>query len=132
VKNLIMQIEKLNGTNKRMYRLIAPFAMNRAIIRQNGGVPMTTSEKHVWYVAITGRKTVGFLSLTGNTIKNDYYNDTEVLEQLLRNLMSDYPNLALRYVASTAEFSVLEKLGFVIEKRSTNYFYMKYERKKTV
>jgi hypothetical protein len=127
-----MKIEKLNGTDKRLYQLIAPFAMNSAVIRQNGGVPITTSDKHIWYVAIDKKKVIGFLSLNRSTIKNDYYNNLKIFEHLLNNLLSDYPNLTLKYVASIFEMPVVSKLGFTTEKTSTNYFYTKHERKEAL
>ena len=127
-----MKIEKLNGTDKRLYQLIAPFAMNRAVIRQNGGIPITTSEKHIWYVALNRKKVIGFLALIGETIKNDYFQNIDIFEQLLRNLISDHPNLTFKYVASNAEVNTMQTMGFIIEKTSTKYSYMKYERKETI
>jgi len=125
-----MKIEKLNGTNKRLYQLIAPLAMNSTVVKQNGGVPITTSGSHTWYVAIEKKKVVGFLSLVGGSIRHDYHNDAKVFDQLLRNLMSDNPGLTLRYVSSSSEMPIVEQLGFVVEKTSKNYFYVKYEQKK--
>ena len=127
-----MKIEKLNGTDKRLYQLIAPFAMNRAVIRQNGGIPITTSEKHIWYVALNREKVIGFLALIGETIKNDYFQNIDIFEQLLRNLISDHPNLTFKYVASNAEVNTMQTMGFIIEKTITKYSYMKYERKETI
>ena len=127
-----MKIEKLNGTDKRLYQLIAPLAMNSVIVKENGKVPITTSTKHIWYVAVDKRKVVGFLAITGGNIKHDYYCNLEVFEDLLRNLMSDYHNSTLKYVASNVEVPIMKKNGFTTEKTSTNYFYMKYERKETL
>jgi len=56
----------------------------------------------------------------------------EVFEQLVRSVLSDYPSLSVKYTASIFEMPVMNKLGFITEKTSTNYFYVKYERKEAL
>jgi hypothetical protein len=55
-----MNIEQLNGTEERLYQLVAPLVMDKKVLAQNGNAAFYTSNKHVWFVAVVNRKCIGF------------------------------------------------------------------------
>ncbi|MDE5701140.1 MAG: hypothetical protein K2I15_01695, partial [Bacteroides sp.] len=87
------QIIELNGTEKRLYQLVAPLVMNPKVLKQNNNYPFRTSENFKWFVAVEGKKVVGFLPLEhkkSEAIINNYYvkdNNTEVLKALLEKVI---------------------------------------------
>ena len=50
------QIIELNGTEKRLYQLVAPLVMNPKVLKQNNNYPFRTSENFKWFVAVEGKK----------------------------------------------------------------------------
>jgi hypothetical protein len=130
-----MKVEKLRGTDKRMYSLIAPFAMDGKTIRKNDGYPFTTSDKHLWYVAVNGKKVVGFLSIKENSIVNDFSNgDLSVLKCLLSEVLTDLREKlsVLYFTAIESELKLLQELGFTVQSKSVNYIKMQYEYKEAI
>ena len=57
------QIIELQGTEKRLYQLVAPLVMNPEVLKQNYNYPFRTSESFVWFVAVDGKEGVGFIPL---------------------------------------------------------------------
>ena len=57
------QIIELQGTEKRLYQLVAPLVMNPEVLKQNYNYPFRTSESFVWFVAVDGKEVVGFIPL---------------------------------------------------------------------
>ena len=55
------QIIELQGTEKRLYQLVAPLVMNPEVLKQNYNYPFRTSESFVWFVAVDGKEVVGFI-----------------------------------------------------------------------
>ena len=49
------QIIELQGTEKRLYQLVAPLVMNPEVLKQNYNYPFRTSESFVWFVAVDGK-----------------------------------------------------------------------------
>ena len=48
----MMQILKLQGTDRQLYRLVGPLVMNPKVLQYNNGYPFKTGEHYVWYIAI--------------------------------------------------------------------------------
>ena len=46
-----MDIEKLHGTDPRLYQLVAPLVMSIPVLRYNNNYPFKTSVHHKWLVA---------------------------------------------------------------------------------
>ena len=55
----MIQIIQLQGTDKRLYELVAPLVMNPDILKQNYNYPFRTSEDFVWFVAVDTKKVIG-------------------------------------------------------------------------
>lgn len=52
----MIQILKLQGTDKQLYQLVGPLVMNPNILQYNNGYPFKTGEQFVWYIAIENTK----------------------------------------------------------------------------
>ena len=57
---------RLNGVDARLYPLVGPLVMNPAILRQNNNYPFKTSNRYLWYIAISDGVIVGFIPLKKN------------------------------------------------------------------
>ena len=78
----MIQIMKLNGTDKQLYKLVAPLVMDPEVLKMNNNYPFKTTDKFVWFVAVSGKKVVGFIPIEqrGNVaIINNYYIDKTIL-----------------------------------------------------
>ena len=84
-----IEIIRLDGTERRLYELVAPLVMDAAVIRWNNGYPFKTSDEYTWYVARRVRKVCGFMPVrrdrTRSLIDNYYAcdDDSQVLAALL-------------------------------------------------
>lgn len=114
-----MKTEILKGTSEKLYHLIAPLVLNAAIIRQNDGNPFKTSEKHVYVVAISGNKCVGFLPLCHKTDyfeTNNYYalqRDPKIMEAMIKSALKYVGKGAtLKIIAQKYDYKIIESLGF--------------------
>ena len=65
----MIQILKLQGTDKQLYQLVGPLVMDPNILQYNNGYPFKTGEQFVWYIAIEEHKVAGFIPL--NLRKNE-------------------------------------------------------------
>ncbi len=76
----MMQILKLQGTDRQLYRLVGPLVMNPKVLQYNNGYPFKTGEHYVWYIAIEKQKVMGFIPLEmrkNEHIINNYYAEAE-------------------------------------------------------
>ena len=92
----MIQIIRLKGKDKHLYRLLAPMVMDPEVIRANNNYPFKTGEEYVWFIAIEDKEVVGFVPVEQKSRKkaviNNYYvkaedaGREEILSHLLRNL----------------------------------------------
>ena len=59
----MIQTIQVQGTEKRLYQLIAPLVMNPDVLSANNNYPFKTTDKFVWFVAVSGKKVVGFIPI---------------------------------------------------------------------
>ena len=91
----MIQIIQLQGTDKRLYELVAPLVMNPDILKQNYNYPFRTSEDFVWFVAVDKKKVIGFIPVEEKKkecIINNYYiegNNESTLKLLLEKVISE-------------------------------------------
>lgn len=119
-----IRIERVWGTDKRLYELIGPFVMDPAVIKMNGGYPFKNTEDHVWYIAIRGKNLVmGFISIVDNKLCNDFtWQDYDLLKRLINQAISGFKaGTVISFMAEHSDISTLEKLGFVIEREGVKY-----------
>ena len=57
----MIQIIRLKGKDKHLYRLLAPMVMDPEVIRANNNYPFKTGEEYVWFIAIEDKEVVGFV-----------------------------------------------------------------------
>lgn len=122
-----IRIEKVWGTDNRLYELIAPFVMNPEVIRLNGGYPFKNTEDHLWYISVKGKNMVtGFISIVNDHLCNDFtWQDKDLLRILIeRALMDVEKGTPVTFVADNSDRSLLEEMGFSVEKQWTKYFKM--------
>ena len=132
-----MKIEILKGFDERVYQFIAPYAMSQKYINANGN-PITTSEKHIWYVGFDNEERICcFCSVKrmdsaksmqiGNlfVVSGGKKCFTSLVKQIIKDIFSE-KGLVLRAFANNKNKADFEKLGFRIEKLGVNWHNMKY------
>ena len=127
----MIQIMKLNGTDKQLYKLVAPLVMDPEVLKMNNNYPFKTTVKFVWFVAVSGKKVVGFIPIEqrGNVaIINNYYIDKdqeEAFSFLLIDVVSAFAGeKSLAAVVQTEHQETFEKQGFTVEKVWKRYVKM--------
>ena len=131
----MVQIIQLQGTDKRLYELVAPLVMNPEILKQNYNYPFRTSEDFVWFVAVDKKKVIGFIPVEEKKkeyVINNYYiesNNEDTLKLLLEKVISDTnTSKELTSVTFMEHSSLFKDLGFSEEKIWTRYVKMKKDR----
>ena len=131
----MVQIIQLQGTDKRLYELVAPLVMNPEILKQNYNYPFRTSEDFVWFVAVDKKKVIGFIPVEEKKkeyVINNYYiesNNEDPLKLLLEKVISETnTSKELTSVTFMEHSSLFKDLGFSEEKIWTRYVKMKKDR----
>ena len=131
----MVQIIQLQGTDKRLYELVAPLVMNPEILKQNYNYPFRTSEDFVWFVAVDKKKVIGFIPVEEKKkeyVINNYYiesNNEDTLKLLLEKVISETnTSKDLTSVTFMEHSSLFKDLGFSEEKIWTRYVKMKKDR----
>ena len=131
----MVQIRQLQGTDKRLYELVAPLVMNPEILKQNYNYPFRTSEDFVWFVAVDKKKVIGFIPVEEKKkeyVINNYYiesNNEDTLKLLLEKVISETnTSKELTSVTFMEHSSLFKDLGFSEEKIWTRYVKMKKDR----
>lgn len=131
----MVQIIHLQGTDKRLYELVAPLVMNPEILKQNYNYPFRTSEDFVWFVAVDKKKVIGFIPVEEKKkeyVINNYYiesNNEDTLKLLLEKVISETnTSKELTSVTFMEHSSLFKDLGFSEEKIWTRYVKMKKDR----
>ena len=130
-----MNIECLEGTDKRLYELVAPLIMNPAIIRQNNNYPFKTSRKQRWYIALEDEVVLGFMpvkSATKGLYIDNYYirgDDESIINRLLTYILKDtYTTEPLTAIVHKRHVSAFRKSHFQTFLELKNYDKMDYYR----
>lgn len=131
----MVQIIQLQGTDKRLYELVAPLVMNPEILKQNYNYPFRTSEDFVWFVAVDKKKVIGFIPVEEKKkeyVINNYYiesNNEDTLKLLLEKVISETnTSKELTSVTFMEHSSLFKDLGFSEERIWTRYVKMKKDR----
>lgn len=128
----MVQIVKLNGVDRRLYKLVAPLVMNPKILKANNNYPFKTTAEFVWFVAVDGKKVVGFVPMEQRgkvVIINNYYveeDQEDVLFLLLTDSVAAFAGeKPLEAVVQVKHQETFEKQGFVVEKVWKQYVKMR-------
>lgn len=127
----MIQVIQIQGTDKRLYQLVAPLVMNPEVIKQNYNYPFRTSEDYVWFIALDNRSVVGFIPVEykkNECVINNYYikgKHEGILKLLLEKIIEAVEqNKGLAAVSFLEDRAVFEELGFSEEKVWTRYVKM--------
>ncbi len=103
-----MIIKKFQGTEERLYALVAPLVMDPSVIRKNNNYPFKTSCNYLWFVALDEGKVIGFMPVENrldSAYIDNYYlaeESTELLTALIERVKEEYahkcPILAMAHV----------------------------------
>ena len=128
----MVQIIQLQGTDKRLYELVAPLVMNPEILKQNYNYPFRTSEDFVWFVAVDKKKVIGFIPVEEKKkeyVINNYYikeRNVDTLKLLLEKVLEKQgEESSLTAVSFVEDRDVFSELGFLEDKVWTRYVKMK-------
>lgn len=129
------QIIQLQGTDKRLYELVAPLVMNPVVLKQNYNYPFRTAENFVWFIAMEKKKIIGFIPVECKKTErliNNYYikdNNEEILKLLLQSIISEMDSdLELTSITFIEHQQVFKEFGFSEEKVWTRYVKMKKDK----
>lgn len=129
------QIIQLQGTDKRLYELVAPLVMNPVVLKQNYNYPFRTAENFVWFIAMEKKKIIGFIPVEckrTERVINNYYikdNNAETLKLLLQSILSEMDSdLELTSIAFIEHQQIFMEFGFSEEKVWTRYIKMKKDK----
>ena len=117
-----MDIEKLHGTDPRLYQLVAPLVMSIPVLRYNNNYPFKTSVHHKWLVAID-------IKSTGACIDNYYVSggNSLLLSALIdfakKEFAGEQPLFA---VSHTRDAETFKTNGFIVSKEWKLYIKMVY------
>lgn len=128
----MIQVMQLQGTEKKLYDLVAPLVMDSEVLKQNNNYPFRTSEKFEWFIALDDEAVVGFLPVERKKrerVINNYYikdRNGDILKLLLEKIVEkqDGEN-SLAAVCLLEDKEVFAKLGFEEDKVWTRYVKMK-------
>lgn len=128
-----MEITRLNGTDERLYQLVGPLAMNPAILRQNNNYPFKTSNRYLWYVALSDGVVIGFMPLRKNGKSchiDNYYiqgDSAETIGALLHRVIDDLePGSLLTALVHKRHTEAFRENRFRTDKQLTLYDKMEY------
>lgn len=129
------QIIQLQGTDKRLYELVAPLVMNPVVLKQNYNYPFRTAENFIWFIAMEKKKIIGFIPVEckrTERVINNYYikdNNADTLKLLLEAVISELdPDLELTSITFIEHQPVFKEMGFSEEKVWTRYIKMKKDK----
>ncbi len=134
-----MEILRCEGTDKRLYDLVAPLVMNPAVLRQNNNYPFKTSRKYIWFIAMESGDVVGFMPVKtgeGRPRIDNYYirgDRADTLDQLLKSITSNRElNGPLVAVVHKRHVSAFQRNGFTSYIEYKNYEKMDYNARKEI
>lgn len=132
-----MDIIRLEGTDSKLYALVAPLAMNPAILRQNNNYPFKTSGRYAWYIATSDGRVAGFMPVKKNGTRlliDNYYisgDDSALIDILLGAVTGDIlPDSSLEALVHKRHADDFKRNGFLTSKEWTNYNKMQYNQQK--
>lgn len=128
----MIQTIQLHGTDKQLYKIVAPLVMDPEVLKLNNNYPFKTTDKFTWFIAASGKHVVGFLPVERRgkeAIINNYYmgkDQEEALSLLLVDAIAAFDtDKTLIAVVQIQHQPVFEKHGFIVEKAWKLYVKMR-------
>lgn len=121
-----MNVISLNGTDPRLYALVARLVMDPDVLRQNNNYPFKTTPQHTWHLCLDNGEVAGFMPVKttsrGLSLDNYYLRDDnpEFLDRLLRHILAiaAVPVTALAHKRHTGLFA---GHGFTVRTQLAKY-----------
>lgn len=121
-----MNVISLNGTDPRLYALVARLVMDPDVLRQNNNYPFKTTPQHTWHLCIDNGEVAGFMpakaTAGGLSLDNYYLRDDspQTLDHLLRHILAvaTVPVTALAHKRHTDRFA---EHGFTVRTALAKY-----------
>ena len=85
----MIQTIQLHGTDKQLYKIVAPLVMDPEVLKMNNNYPFKTTDKFIWFIAASGKHVVGFLPVERRG-KEAIINNIDILEASVKkdNMLS--------------------------------------------
>ncbi len=132
-----MEIEKLSGTEERLYQLVGPLVMDPAVLRQNNNYPFKTSVHHIWFVAVEKDLVLGFMPVevkNDQAVINNYYIADEnpgFLIAMLKSVLGYFgKEYRVQAVVQMRDIDVFKKHKFEVIRTWKVYVRMELRRRK--
>jgi hypothetical protein len=132
-----MEIEKLSGTEERLYQLVGPLVMDPAVLRQNNNYPFKTSVHHIWFVAVEEDLVLGFMPVevkNDQAVINNYYIADEnpgFLIAMLKSVLGYFgKEYRVQAVVQMRDIDVFKKHKFEVIRTWKVYVRMELRRRK--
>lgn len=129
-----MRIVRFDGTDPKLYELVAPLVMNPVVLRQNNNYPYKTSKNHIWYLAVDDEQVAGFMPVklgTAAALIDNYYicdDNPKVAQPMLKKIIKDFHKNTLCALVHKRHTEMFGKLGFRTTKEWTKYNKMQYDK----
>lgn len=132
-----MEIEKLSGTEERLYQLVGPLVMDSSVLRQNNNYPFKTSVHHIWFVAVEEEQVLGFMPVevkNDQAVINNYYIADEnpgFLIAMLKSVLGYFgKEYRVQAVVQMRDIDVFKKHKFEVIRTWKVYVRMELRRRK--
>ncbi len=132
-----MEIEKLSGTEERLYQLVGPLVMDPAVLRQNNNYPFKTSVHYIWFVAVEEDLVLGFMPVevkNDQAVINNYYIADEnpgFLIAMLKSVLGYFgKEYRVQAVVQMRDIDVFKKHKFEVIRTWKVYVRMELRRRK--
>lgn len=132
-----MEIEKLSGTEERLYQLVGPLVMDPAVLRQNNNYPFKTSVHYIWFVAVEEDLVLGFMPVevkNDQAVINNYYIADEnpgFLIAMLKSVLGYFgKEYRVQAVVQMRDIDVFKKHKFEVIRTWKVYVRMDLRRRK--
>ena len=128
----MIQTIQLHGTDKQLYKIVAPLVMDPEVLKMNNNYPFKTTDKFIWFIATNGKHVGGFLPVERRgkeAIINNYYigkDQEEAFALLLVDAIAAFDaDKTLVAVVQVEHQAIFEKHGFTVEKAWKLYVKMR-------
>ncbi len=130
-----MEVIVLQGTENRLYELVARLVMDPDVLRQNNNYPFKTTPKYTWHVCIENDEVIGFMPVkptSGGIYLDNYYirdNNPDILSRLIDNILS-VSDQTVTILCRKKHTELLRQRGFVTCTIFAQYNKMQYANRK--
>jgi GNAT superfamily N-acetyltransferase len=86
--DIVTKTEVLKGTSAKLYKTVAPFAMNKQVISEFEGYPMLTDDNYLWFIISDETDILAFAAIRRLASHVEFTNDYVLPEYRKKNIHS--------------------------------------------